>query len=517
MPTYNNYDDSSLFSITEEIARIFSPLASNFVRRGNEAKTKDPELFMRFATLVFKYGEDPLLDAGIHLGTRLPEFKIVQSEEVKNIANTRNVIVEYLDDDHKKKPFNICLLAPPGGGKSTIVDKLCKSITEHSNPAKKRLKLMTFNASQYETVDHFREVWNTVRLESNKHPVLCFIDEFDVAHCKWIGHFLAPANDGATFEPYQKNFGNKVVFIFGGGVFESRLKLEANIDRYDKLADFMRRMDGYIDLLPAAFCWEHPQENHASLYMPTHHEELDKARIRVNYWSGKLEVLQRNIDLFWDDDTRQLIPRKDTYRRRNKFRSQPVNKKKEASEFFEVEAGIWETENLTSDHAVQHLNKEVLFAMLKRALAFRFQIEHKNSKDNSDRSHMFDMYPKWEKDKLKAYKDSWTNSWIDKPVAWLLLHPAMRLQAGLGSIEKFVVKMRFMQADKLTKGMLPPYDISKHLVEYGPRDLQHKKKGRNSPYDDALERSRPMPVTEQLMEKALDARKAAIIWPKPEW
>ncbi|MCP4184554.1 MAG: hypothetical protein GY761_14770 [Hyphomicrobiales bacterium] len=377
------------------------------------------------------------------------------------------------------------------------------------------MELLTFNASQYETVDHFRQVWDEVRLKSVAGPVMCFIDEFDVAHCKWLGHFLAPANDGATFEPFKKTFGPKIVFIFGGGVFESRIKLEANIDRFEKLPDFARRMDAYIDLPPIAFPWEHTQDNHASLYKPTLEEELQVARTVVDYQKAELSVVQRDIDLYWDEDSGSLKPRTGKTRRKVYYKSGHGS---HSSKYFEASSSL-KTGLRKDDGAQLHLDKEVLFALLKRAIAYRYLLDNNNSNDYSDRSHLFKMkssWEEWENDRKSNYPAIWEKSWIKKDVAWLLLHPAARLRSGLGSLEKYVQKIRFLQRDTLSIGMLPSYESTRHLIDFGPQDLQGSNTS-SGPYNHAINNGSGDNPERCLINWALEANNAYEIWPRTVW
>ena len=488
---------STLEKLASDISRIFSPLVLrryipdnihlgssgqfNCINGGTDILNELPELYLRFAALVLRFGEAPLKEAGIQISTRLGGMTLVNPREVQDVHRVRKLIADYLDGKlrEKGKPLNIALLAPPGGGKSTIVKKLVKAITERANPDEKRLEMLTFNASQYETVDHFRTVWEEVRLASNLKPVLCFIDEFDVAHCKWMGHYLAPTNDGATFEPLERKFGPRVVFIFGGGVFESRVSLLANLDRYDKLPDFARRMDAYVDLGPVGYSWEHPQMcvlpanggdlghnphlYHPSLSMPTMEEELSDARILLDYNQGSIVFQQRLVDLMWDDLTQQMRTRRYRELRRAGFNGRRFSSGSRPK----IGSGIF--------NAFMHnLDKELFFALLKRALIYRFMISNRAASETPESGHLFSIEgaDEWKEQKGWCWRDSWQESWIEEAVAWRLLHPLARFRAGVGSMDKFIEKIDFEQKDRFHLGLLPHFDEYRHLINYGPPPLE---------------------------------------------
>ena len=104
-------------------------------------------------------------------------------DEIRGINEALIRICHFVEDP-SAKPLNIVILAPPGGGKSTTAQGFAHAFPGSGNePA---LKYLKFNASQYASVSDFRAMWEVVRLELARKPVLCFIDEFDVGHFRCI-------------------------------------------------------------------------------------------------------------------------------------------------------------------------------------------------------------------------------------------------------------------------------------------------------------------------------------------
>lgn len=468
-----------------------------------EIRKKRISAYFEIALSVLKKGEKALCEKGLRLGTRLPKFSSSGHSEIEGVNELYHRIQSYLNDSSTIAPFNVCVLAPPGGGKSTVVKKLNKAICEMENPEAERMTYLEFNASQYESVEDFRKAWRTVRLNSNKQPVLCFIDEFDVGPGRWFGHYLAVTNDGGFFDPDLKEFGGKVVFIFGGGVFGSRAEIEASATHLDKLPDFLRRMDAYLDLTPIGFPWDHPQLGHPTLNTPVLSETMKPSNHVLGFVSKtvtdrtgnsvKLDGDSRVPDYvfhgerlsqsmpqeIWDQDSELVRWQKphemanfDLIRTSGTASASGPNsppldydlRPNSTGPIVSFARMVAKVQFEGRDKIQFFQDRELFFALVKRALTYRFII--KNAAEAVDVAH-------------GTLINTDGEEWIEDSLARVLLHPAARFRAGLGSIDKFVNLWDIAGKQNLDWSCIPALQNYSHLIAYGPQHFaieleQHK-------------------------------------------
>ena len=281
-------------------------------------------------------------------------------------------------------------------------------------------------------------------------------------------------NDGTTYEPAEKPFG-RVVFVFGGGVFDTaeKLKNEARrYTRYDKLPDFVRRVDVWLDLKPIAFPWDTPQHDAATMLAPRLKETISERNVVVDWQTKQLLLQLSGVDerkpplsgghspsiafdltrlpMFVGQRTANAGTRSDALGSKSASANSPSGPTPSA------EANEMETEKANEAEAEPaQLQSEIFFALLKRALFLRSQIERraKGNERSDRRPHRFDMK---------------SNNWIATNVALFLLHPAMRLRDGLGSLEKFIQMIDFQLDRRFERNHLPDRTEYRELLAIGP-------------------------------------------------
>lgn len=218
-------------------------------------------------------------------------LKLIDKKEIADHYSLAKVIRKYIETPDWTEPLSIAVFGRPGSGKSFAVKQVLASV----DPGRKSEPL-TFNLAQFNTVDQLTDAFHQIQdraLASNEVPLAIF-DEFDAHFDKplgWLKYFLAPMQDGLFRGKSGDYKVGRAIFLFSGGTsydfkeFSSPINavgrgaathspdetvhaiagLEADNTRQpagnganawneknlrsSKLADFISRLRGYLDIL----------------------------------------------------------------------------------------------------------------------------------------------------------------------------------------------------------------------------------------------------------------------------
>ncbi len=185
--------------------------------------------------------------------------------EIEHISAIRELIVEYLENEHPEHPLCFAVFGPPGSGKSFAVKQIVKGLKGRGGLAE---KARTFNVSQFtcrrDLIAAFHEA-RDIRL-GGQVPFV-FFDEFDAAldgnKLAWLSSFLAPMQDGLFKDGETAHPIGKAVFAFAGGTRHTFEKFQKNesgdgssaiakdAPNFDEVKgpDFVSRLRGFIDVM----------------------------------------------------------------------------------------------------------------------------------------------------------------------------------------------------------------------------------------------------------------------------
>ena len=169
----------------------------------------------------------PLVAAGIVQGKAAPglqgvpignfgALQTIDRREIERYSAIRELLAEFLADPQPKHPLCFAVFGPPGSGKSFGVKQVVESLSDQ------RLKLMTFNISQFRRYEDLVAAFHKVRdvVLAGKVPLVLF-DEFDCAwegqSLGWLKYFLAPMQDGEFIDGESIYHLGKTIMAFIGG------------------------------------------------------------------------------------------------------------------------------------------------------------------------------------------------------------------------------------------------------------------------------------------------------------
>ena len=200
--------------------------------------------------------------------SKLPKLKIGKLEtidrwEIEAYQNIKTMIQQYAAEEKPERPLSFAVFGTPGSGKSFGVKEIAKSVLGTDKKGDDIVKTLTFNVSQFTSVEDLTGAFHQVRdcIANNRLP-LVFFDEFDAEDLKWLKFFLMPMWD-STFKDgaFERPLG-KCILVFAGGVYsrfedfakepDGKKTNKGGItpDEWKKLKvpDFISRLKGYLDI-----------------------------------------------------------------------------------------------------------------------------------------------------------------------------------------------------------------------------------------------------------------------------
>jgi len=186
---------------------------------------------------------------------RWKEHISVDYHDIDTYIAVRNLVESYVGRDAWTPPLAIAVFGKPGSGKNTIVSSILDSIDECVYD-----KTLSCNMSQWSHIRHLTRQFHKIqdrtirgRGSDRSIPIVLF-DEFDSPYNNqpvgWLKFFLMPLQDGLYIDDNDTFHFGKSIFVFAGGVAESRedfvAKFKGGSDQ--KVGDFLSRLRGHIDV-----------------------------------------------------------------------------------------------------------------------------------------------------------------------------------------------------------------------------------------------------------------------------
>ncbi len=171
-------------------------------------------------------------------------------EELDRFFNIKYLMEKYLQKAEWEKPLSIAVFGPPGSGKNFTIKQIVRSVSREAAESTK-----VFNLSHFDKLEDLWRALQQVRdmALTGATPLVIF-DEFDTRYKSnelgWLGHFLAPMQDGQFYDGQALYRIGKAIFVFAGGIsqtFSSFSEL-ASQKVAEKAPDFVSRLRGHLDI-----------------------------------------------------------------------------------------------------------------------------------------------------------------------------------------------------------------------------------------------------------------------------
>ncbi|MEU7551087.1 hypothetical protein AB0B01_01790 [Streptomyces sp. NPDC044571] len=244
---------------------------------------------------------------------RFGDLVTVDKGEIESLRAIRNLISSYCDKvELDAKPLAVAVFGGPGSGKSYAIKQLVSPWRQSG-----RIEpIEPFNLSQFSVPSDLVGALHQIRDVGLKGPVpLAFWDEFDTplqaGELGWLRYFLAPMQDGQFQQGDQVHLIGPSVFVFAGGTFRSFASFNNKANNADpamKAADFVSRLQGYIDIpdvnMPGEKSLEYRRRARMTQFhaeQPTGHLMLRRAMV-LNSLFKKNKVAQHGDGSFIVDD-----------------------------------------------------------------------------------------------------------------------------------------------------------------------------------------------------------------------
>lgn len=174
---------------------------------------------------------------------RFGQLRTVDRREIESLQAIKNLIREYLQQEHQARPLALAVFGPPGAGKSFAITQVAESV------APGRLHALEFNLSQWESLQDLIVALHQVRDWSLRGRIpLVFFDEFDCRfrneELGWLKYFLSPIQDGKFKDNGITFHLSKAIFVFAGGT-------SATMEEFSRKPLFERWEQGAAAPLPA--------------------------------------------------------------------------------------------------------------------------------------------------------------------------------------------------------------------------------------------------------------------------
>jgi hypothetical protein len=182
----------------------------------------------------------------------LPGYATLQPDHIQDITKLRSTISSYAEDRTRRRPLTFLLLAPPGSGKSHLIDCISKSLSSYA------IVSHSFNMASMLSADDLSAPLDEVRNTkvADKLPLL-FLDEFDASPANF-GLLLPLLWDGQLNLRHRNLSLGKLIVVLAGstkGLPEAlahavSMQSSAAEDENSKLPDLLSRINGSVVTLP---------------------------------------------------------------------------------------------------------------------------------------------------------------------------------------------------------------------------------------------------------------------------
>ena len=183
---------------------------------------------------------------------RFGHLLTVDRQEIESVRSIHNLVSEYLNKEHQKRPLSIAVFGAPGSGKLFGITQVAKS------QAPGRMQVLEFNISQFSDTDEIIDALHQVRDVSLSGMIpLVIWDEFDSSFegkpLGWLRYFLVPMQDGAFRQGQIVHPIGRAIFVFAGGTNHTMAGFGQNLSneeaRAAKVPDFISRLKGFVNIL----------------------------------------------------------------------------------------------------------------------------------------------------------------------------------------------------------------------------------------------------------------------------
>jgi hypothetical protein len=180
------------------------------------------------------------------------DYKTFDAEEARDFYALENLLRKYIGTPEWQKPLSIAVFGQPGSGKNFFVKNIIRNVT------KKEVKPLVFNLAQFSELSQLTEAFHKIQDQglTDNTPVVVF-DEFDCnykSELGWLKFFLAPMQDGEFLGETTTYHIRRAIFVFAGGTapnfegFQKQINLNDELKKQVKLADFISRLRGHLDV-----------------------------------------------------------------------------------------------------------------------------------------------------------------------------------------------------------------------------------------------------------------------------
>jgi hypothetical protein len=186
--------------------------------------------------------------------TTLPGYATLDERHVGELSQMIRQIEDYYTDSSRKRPLNFLLIAPPGSGKSHLIECVSQALAEH------RVAAHAFNMATMSNFDELGTPLDEARnlKVADKRPLL-FLDEFDASPANY-GLLLPLLWDGKLGTRQRSiNLGKAVIVMAGSSRLLPTALAEARSMRLGsssldgpnaKLVDLISRINGAVVNIP---------------------------------------------------------------------------------------------------------------------------------------------------------------------------------------------------------------------------------------------------------------------------
>lgn len=185
----------------------------------------------------------------------LDNYVTLDWEHIDEILEIMSAILEYKNDDSKKRPLNIIMIADPGSGKSHFIECLVEKLDEA------RIEMVSYSLANLESINDLKyTIQNVKMINGKKRLPLLFIDEFDSFPKKNYPLLLPLLWDGVLhMNDGQLKIGKTVIMLAGSrdrvkqvlGKVASMKRISSQGDEDGKLFDLISRINGGDITIPS--------------------------------------------------------------------------------------------------------------------------------------------------------------------------------------------------------------------------------------------------------------------------